>query len=67
MNTVETQSALVTKIKGSDLPSVLKGSATNNLALANILHQICNSRLSVKQRDQREDIITDAIRELFPP
>ena len=37
----------------------------NNLALAKILHHFYNSRLSVKQLDQLDNIITDAVRELF--
>ena len=62
---VETYKDLVTKIKASDLPLALKGSAMNNLALAKILHHFYNSRLSVKQLDQLDNIITDAVRELF--
>ena len=39
--------------------------AMNNLALAKILHHSYNSRLSVKQLDQLENVTTDAVRELF--
>ena len=62
---VDTYKDLVTKIKASDLPLALKGSAMNNLALAKILHHFYNSRLSVKQLDQLDNKITDAVRELF--
>ena len=56
---------LVNKIKASDLPLALKGGAMNNLALAKILHHFYISRLSVKQLHQLDNIITDAVRELF--
>ena len=59
---VDTYKDLVTKIKAS---SKLKSSAMNNLALAKILHHFYNSRLSVKQLDQLDNIITDAVRELL--
>ena len=36
----------------------------NNLALAKILHHFYNSRLSVKQLDQLDNVITDPVREL---
>ena len=62
---VDTYKDLITKIKASDLSLALKGSAMNNLALAKILHHFYNSRLSVKQLDQLDNIITDAVRELF--
>ena len=62
---VDTYKDLVTKIKASDLPLALKGNAMNNLALAKILHHFYNSRLSVKQLDQLDNIKTDAVRELF--
>ena len=62
---VDTYKDLVTKIKASDLPLALKGSAMNNLALAKILHHFYNSRLSVKQLDQLDNIITDAVREFL--
>ena len=61
VGTVDAYKDLVTKIKVSDLPLGLEGSAMNNLALAKRLCYFYNFRRSLKQLDQLDNRINDTV------
>ena len=62
---IDTYSGLVHKIQQCNLPLALKASAFNNLALAKILHHFCNTRLSEKQPEKSDNVLTSAVRDLY--
>ena len=62
---IDTYSDLVHKIQQCNLPLALKASAFNNLALAKILHHFCNTRLSEKQPEKSDNVLTSAVRDLY--
>ena len=62
---IDTYSDLVHKIQQCNLHLALKASAFNKLALAKILHHFCNTRLSEKQPEKSENVLTSAVRDLY--
>ena len=52
----------VKKISDSSLPLALKASASNNMALAKILHHFYNTRLTEEQLDDIDKSVTKTVR-----
>ena len=55
---IDTCSDLVYKIEQCNLPLALKTTASNNLALAKILHHFYNTRLSEEQLKKLDNLLT---------
>ena len=62
---IEEYQKLVKQIAECRLPLALKASAFNNMALAKTLHHFYNTRLTVQQIEEFDDILTKTVRDLY--